>query len=123
MISGQVQIGDEPFLHDPHNTLVLSSAPDQPGVLLTRPSKSTLSSKSYQDDQSHTNHTPATTSTATHLVLIAGEPLNQRVIQYGPFVVNTAQQVQDAFTDFRLGRNGFENAPGWESEIGKVLRG
>ena len=66
---------------------------------------------------------PQNTAEDTHFVLIAGEPLDQRVIQYGPFVVNTAQQVQDAFTDYQMGTNGFEKAPGWRSEIGKAMTG
>ena len=94
-------MGDEPFPHSAHNTLVLTSQAAESGVQLTRP--------------------PNTTED-THFVLIAGEPLDQRVIQYGPFVVNTAQQVQDAFEDFQLGKNGFEKAPGWTSEIGKAMK-
>lgn len=29
----------------------------------------------------------------------------------------------EAVMDFRQGKNGFENAVGWESKIGKELRG
>lgn len=103
VINGQVQVGDEPFPHDKFNTLVFTSQPGQKGVQLTRPAGS--------------NNTED-----THLVLIAGEPLDQRVVQYGPFVLNTTQQIKDAFMDFQFGRNGFEKAPGWESEIGKSMR-
>lgn len=52
-------------------------------------------------------------------VLIAGEPLDQKVVQYGPFVMNSQQQVQQALLDFRSYSNGFERARGWQSEIGK----
>jgi hypothetical protein len=36
-------------------------------------------------------------------------------------VVNTERQVREAIMDFRTGKNGFEKAPGWTSEIGKAL--
>jgi redox-sensitive bicupin YhaK (pirin superfamily) len=53
------------------------------------------------------------------LVLIAGQPLDQKVVQYGPFVMNTQAEVQQALMDFRSYSNGFERARGWQSEIGK----
>ncbi len=56
----------------------------------------------------------------TSLVLVAGQPLNQRVVKYGPFVMNTEEEVNQAMRDFRTYSNGFERARGWESEIGKV---
>ncbi len=37
----------------------------------------------------------------------------------GPFVMNDYSQINDAMTDFSLGENGFERAPGWKSEIGR----
>jgi len=37
----------------------------------------------------------------------------------GPFVMNTADQIRQAIEDYSFGRNGFERAPGWQSEIGK----
>jgi redox-sensitive bicupin YhaK (pirin superfamily) len=53
------------------------------------------------------------------IVLIAGQPLDQKVFQYGPFVMNTQEEVQQALFDFRSYSNGFERARGWQSEIGK----
>jgi len=55
------------------------------------------------------------------IVIISGKPIGEPVIQHGPFVMNTQKEIADAFDDYREGKNGFENAPGWESEIGKVL--
>ena len=56
-------------------------------------------------------------------VLIAGLPLDQKVVQYGPFVLNTQAEVQQAMMDFRTHSNGFERAAGWSSEIGKRMLG
>lgn len=38
----------------------------------------------------------------------------------GPFVMNTAEQIRATIEDYSHGKNGFERAPGWESEIGKA---
>jgi redox-sensitive bicupin YhaK (pirin superfamily) len=38
------------------------------------------------------------------LILVAGRPLNEPVAKYGPFVMNTPQQIQQAIEDYRSGR-------------------
>jgi len=38
------------------------------------------------------------------LVLIAGKPLNEPVVQYGPFVMNTREEIEQALADYRLGQ-------------------
>ena len=55
------------------------------------------------------------------LILVAGVPLDQKVVQYGPFVVNTQEEVYQAMLDFQSHSNGFERAKGWRSEIGKRM--
>jgi len=41
---------------------------------------------------------------ASRLILIAGRPLNEPIAQYGPFVMNTNDEVFKAVEDFRAGR-------------------
>lgn len=38
------------------------------------------------------------------LILIAGKPLNEPIVQYGPFVMNTKEEILRAVEDFRAGR-------------------
>lgn len=54
-------------------------------------------------------------------VLVAGLPLDQQVVQYGPFVLNSEDGVYQAMMDFQTHSNGFERAKGWRSEIGKRM--
>jgi len=45
-------------------------------------------------------------SADTRLILVSGRPLNEPIVQYGPFVMNTQQEIYQALTDFRDGRLG-----------------
>ncbi|KAI6109151.1 RmlC-like cupin domain-containing protein [Pisolithus croceorrhizus] len=91
---GAIKIGNIGPVHDSFHTLVLSNAEGETGVHLT----------AVEDD--------------TQFVLIAGEPLDQTVFQYGPFVMTNREEVQQTLLDYQFGRNGFEKANTWKSKIG-----
>jgi len=55
-------------------------------------------------------------------IIIAGQPLNEPMVQYGPFVLSDEKELAKTFEDYRFGKNGFEDAPGWESEIRLLSR-
>jgi hypothetical protein len=37
-------------------------------------------------------------------ILVAGRPIGEPVVQYGPFVMNTREEIEQAFADYRDGR-------------------
>ena len=37
-------------------------------------------------------------------LLLAGRPLREPVVQYGPFVMNTREEIEQALADYRDGR-------------------
>ncbi|KAJ5780849.1 hypothetical protein N7457_006009 [Penicillium paradoxum] len=55
------------------------------------------------------------------IFLVAGQPLDQKVVQYGPFVLNTQEEVYQAMLDYQTASNGFERSRNWQSQIGKRM--
>lgn len=49
---------------------------------------------------------PVDASSTLEVLLIAGVPLNEPVVRYGPFVMNTEAEIRQAFEDYQLGRMG-----------------
>ena len=43
-------------------------------------------------------------SAGARFVLIAGKPIGEPIVQYGPFVMNTRDEIEQAVADFRAGR-------------------
>ena len=53
----------------------------------------------------------------SRFVVIFGKPLGEPIAKYGPFVMNTQQELENAVDDYRKAKNGFENRINWESKI------
>lgn len=52
------------------------------------------------------NHIHLDSSEAATVLLLTGEPLNEPVVGYGPFVMNTQQEIRQAIEDYRSGKMG-----------------
>ncbi|MBW4547884.1 MAG: pirin family protein [Symplocastrum torsivum CPER-KK1] len=59
-----------------------------------------------QDGQEVTIANSADAEKPLDLLLIAGVPLNEPVVRYGPFVMNTEAEILQAIEDYRNGRMG-----------------
>ncbi|KAG0358893.1 hypothetical protein BGX24_005896, partial [Mortierella sp. AD032] len=92
MLKGKAYIGDKEFEGLAHHTLTLS----EDGA-------TTVKIQTKDED--------------AHFVLIAGEPLNEPIVQHGPFVMNSSEEIYDTFVDYQNNKNGFERARNWHSTI------
>ncbi|KAI9272517.1 RmlC-like cupin domain-containing protein [Sporodiniella umbellata] len=90
-ISGTALYGSDKHRSEAHHTLVLSNGGN------------TITIESLSDD--------------CHFVVIGGEPINEPIVQHGPFVMNTKEEIYQAFNDYQKGKNGFEGAQEWTSAI------
>ncbi len=77
LCAGEVTIGGEPLR--PQHVARLAATNRSPVVRATRPSR---------------------------LLVLAGAPLGEPVVAHGPFVMNTAAEIDQAIADFRRGRMG-----------------
>lgn len=53
---------------------------------------------------------PTDAQAPLEVLLIAGVPLNEPIARYGPFVMNTEEEIHQAFEDYRQGRMGAINS-------------
>lgn len=49
-------------------------------------------------------------------VLVGAEPLGEPVVQFGPFVMNTQEEIDQTIDDFDNFANGFEKARHWRAD-------
>jgi len=54
----------------------------------------------------------------SHLLMLQGKPINEPVVQYGPFVMNTDQEIQEAMMDYRKDQFG-----GWPWPVNDPVHG
>ena len=64
-------------------------------------------------------HVSSDDKTGLEFIVISGQPLNEPVVQRGPFVMTSEAEIQQTIRDYQSGANGFENAPQWTSTIGR----
>ncbi|KAL7798332.1 RmlC-like cupin domain-containing protein [Trichoderma ceciliae] len=62
--------------------------------------------------------TDASATKDARVIVVAGTPLDQPVVQYGPFVLNSEEEIMKTFSDYQGHENGFERAKDWRSQIG-----
>ncbi|KAF8921701.1 hypothetical protein BGZ58_003993, partial [Dissophora ornata] len=92
MLKGSAYIGDEEFEGKAHHTLTFSEDGAETIKITTK------------DEDAH-------------FVVIAGEPLKEPIVQHGPFVMNTKEEISKTFIDYQFAINGFERAHRWRSSI------
>ncbi|XP_010252672.1 PREDICTED: pirin-like protein isoform X2 [Nelumbo nucifera] len=49
-------------------------------------------------------------------ILVGGQPLGEPVAQFGPFVMNTQEEIDKTIDDYQQYTNGFEKAKNWRSQ-------
>ena len=55
--------------------------------------------------------------TGGKFLFIGGEPIGEPMINKGPFAMNTQEEVEQAYKDYKETTNGFEDAKNWSSKI------
>ncbi len=56
--------------------------------------------------------TPQDVTGPLDCIVLTGEPINEPMVRYGPFVMNTEAEIHEAITDFKAGRMGSIPATG-----------
>lgn len=83
---------------DAHNTVTFSSGAGEDGLLISTGQSSGAS-----------------------FVIVAARPIGESIVQHGPFVMNTQQEIRQAMMDFQRGTNGFEGSMKWNSKNSRLM--
>jgi len=51
-------------------------------------------------------HLAVEAKTQNQFLLLAGEPIHEKVTQYGPYVMNTQTEIMEALRDYQMGKMG-----------------
>lgn len=88
-------------LHEGRNTalVVLRGTVQVNGVELVREGQLALFERNGQQLSLEANNDAV-------VLLLSGEPIDEPIVGHGPFVMNTEQEIHQAFTDFQSGRFG-----------------
>lgn len=57
-------------------------------------------------NDANTDRVTLEASEGSKVLIIAGRPLNEPIVDYGPFVMNTEQEIYQAVRDFQAGKFG-----------------
>ncbi|MBL4715623.1 MAG: pirin family protein, partial [Bacteroidia bacterium] len=45
-------------------------------------------------------------SQISNILLLSGKPINEPVVTYGPFVMNSEEEIKQAYADYQQGKMG-----------------
>lgn len=57
-------------------------------------------------NDANTDRVTLEASEGSKVWIIAGRPLNEPIVEYGPFVMNTEQEIYQVIRDFQAGKFG-----------------
>ena len=43
----------------------------------------------------------------SNVLILSGEPINEKIAQYGPYVMNTQTEIMEAMRDYQQGKMGY----------------
>lgn len=102
----QIPSGHNAFVYVFRSEAIVGADPSrhEAGMLVPLQSMGILTNDASSDGVSL--YAPAHLQGPARVLLVAGKPLKEPIVQYGPFVMNTPDQIHQALADFRSGAIG-----------------